>query len=485
MATSTTSTRQPTRTTDAATSPTRSITAELGLEGWQHLDPVLLASLALEAPLLLVGAHGTAKSLVAERVAGAVDAELRHYNASLLNYDDLVGIPVPADDGVSLEYLGTAGAVWDAEFVFLDEINRCRPDLQNKLFPLVHERRLAGEDLAQLRHRWAAINPPGEIDGHAYLGTEELDAALADRFWFVVPVPGWQQLRREDRVRLVLGGAAVPTGSGTAEEDERPSVLELVAAAAGAAAAVEAHHGESLANYVVSLLDQLGTADIHLSPRRARILLQAVCAVHGALLVTGADDADLGESALLTLLHALPQRASATPVQLAKVIAAHKQAWEVAVVDESGVLQQLLAEQDPVQRVRLAVDRKVDDDLLGRLTVQAVAAQQSEAARAGLAFVFARAFAERPLSPAAWGTIVDAARPILTPVTESDNVPQGERLDRVRRIDAYCAELDDAPGSQLVRAFLQGCRPWLALDDAWRKHLVEFVTLCATFGVQG
>jgi hypothetical protein len=117
--------------------------------------------------------------------------------------------------------------------------------------------------------------------------------------------------------------------------------------------------------------------------------------------------------------------------------------------------------------------------------VQAVAAQQSEASRAGLAFVFTRAFAERPLSPAAWGTIVEAARPILTPVTQSDNVPQGDQLDRVRRIEAYCAELDDAPGSQLARAFLQGTRSWLAPDDHWRKHLVDFVTLCATFGVEG
>lgn len=485
MATPTSSTRKPTRTTDAATLPTRSITAELGLQGWQHLDPVLLASLALEAPLLLVGAHGTAKSLVAERVAGAVGSKLRHYNASLLNYDDLVGIPVPADDGVSLKYLGTAGAVWDAEFVFLDEINRCRPDLQNKLFPLVHERRLAGEDLRALRHRWAAINPPGEVDGHSYLGTEELDAALADRFWFIVPVPSWQQLRREDRVRLVRGGAAVPVEAESDEDGDRPSVAELVAATAAAAEAVEAHHGEALANYVVSLLDQLGAADVLLSPRRARILLQGICAVHAAQLVTGADEAELGESALLTLLHALPQRASATPVLLAKVVAAHKQAWEVAVVDETGVLQQLLSEQDLVQRVSLAAGQHVDDDLLGRLAVQAVAAQRTEAERAGLAFIFTRAFATRPLSPAAWGTIVDAARPVLTPVAESVSVPQGEQLDRIRRIEAHCAELDDTPGSQLARAFLQGCRRWLALDDSWRKQLVEFVTRCATFGVEG
>ena len=483
MATSTN--RTPTRTTTGTTRPTRSITADLGLEGWQDLDPVLLASLALEAPLLLVGAHGTAKSLVAERVAGAVDAELRHYNASLLNYDDLVGIPVPDDDGLSLKYLGTAGAVWDAEFVFLDEINRCRPDLQNKLFPLVHERRLAGEELPQLRHRWAAINPPGEVDGNSYLGVEELDAALADRFWFIVPVPGWPQLRREDRVRLVRGGAALPPRTGTDDDPDRPTLAELVAATAAAAEAVEAHHGEALANYVVSLLDQLGAADVLLSPRRARILLQAICAVHAAELVTGADEAVLAESALLTLLHALPQRASVTPLPTAKVVAAHKQAWEVAVVDETGVLQQLLAEQDLVERVRLAVEQDLDEDLLGRLAVQAVAAQTSEAARAGLAFVFTRSLAERPLSPAAWGTIVDAARPLLTPVTVSDNIPQGDQLDRVRRIEAYCAELDGTAGSQLARAFLQGTRHWLSGDNYWRQHLVDFVTWCATFGVDG
>ena len=483
MATSTTSTRQPTRTTEAATSPTRSITAELGLKGWQHLDPVLLASLALEAPLLLIGAHGTAKSLVAERVAGAVDLELRHYNASLLNYDDLVGIPVPADDGISLKYLGTSGAVWDAEFVFLDEINRCRPDLQNKLFPLVHERRLAGEDLTRLRHRWAAINPPGEVDGHAYLGVEELDSALADRFWFVVPVPGWQQLRREDRVRLVRGGAAVPERPEDGEDP--PTLTELVSATAAATEAVEAHHGEALANYVVSLLDQLAAAGILLSPRRGRILLQAICAVHAAQLATGAEDAMLVDSAELALLHALPQRASVTPVQLAKVVAAHKQAWEVAVVDESGTIQLLLAEQDLVRRVQLAVEHEVDDDLLGRLAVQAVAAQTFAPTRAGLAFIFTRALAERPLSPSAWGTLADTARPMLVPVTKSDNVPQGVALERTRAVEAYCAELDDSPRSQLARAYLQAIRYWIAITDDWPEHLAEFLFQCDAFGVEG
>ena len=31
---------------------------ELGIVGWDHLEPVILASLATESPLLLIGRHG-------------------------------------------------------------------------------------------------------------------------------------------------------------------------------------------------------------------------------------------------------------------------------------------------------------------------------------------------------------------------------------------------------------------------------------------
>src|SRR2546430_2360060 len=93
---------------------------------WPNPPPnpaaVLLAALALEAPVLLVGPHGTAKSLVVERVAGALGLPFRHYNASLLNYDDLVGIPLPDEDGTGLRFVSTGGAIWGAGFAFFDEI---------------------------------------------------------------------------------------------------------------------------------------------------------------------------------------------------------------------------------------------------------------------------------------------------------------------------------------------------------------------------
>lgn len=112
--------------------------ARLGIVGWAPLEPVVLAALATESPVLLVGEHGTAKSLLVERLAGALGLVFRHYNASLVSYDDLVGIPLPDDHGPGLRFVGTQGAIWGAGFVFLDEISRCRPELQNKLFPLIH-----------------------------------------------------------------------------------------------------------------------------------------------------------------------------------------------------------------------------------------------------------------------------------------------------------------------------------------------------------
>ena len=180
------------------------LTKALGLEGWEKLEPVILAALASEEPLLLVGRHGAAKSFLLERLAEALELEFRCYNASLLNFDDLVGFPIPTEDKQSLRYISTPAAIWDAEVVFLDEINRTKPELQNKLFPIVHERRVQGVKLEKLRYRWAAMNPPpGDDEEEPYLGAEPLDPALADRFGFLVPVPEWGDLRKDEKRRIL------------------------------------------------------------------------------------------------------------------------------------------------------------------------------------------------------------------------------------------------------------------------------------------
>ena len=46
----------------------------LGLQGLEGIAPVLVAALATEEPLLLIGPHGTAKTLLLTRVAAALGA---------------------------------------------------------------------------------------------------------------------------------------------------------------------------------------------------------------------------------------------------------------------------------------------------------------------------------------------------------------------------------------------------------------------------
>ena len=130
----------------------------LGIVGWRHIEPCVIAALVTEAPILLIGKHGTAKSLLLERLAEALNLNFRHYNASTLNFDDLVGFPIPEDN--SIKYLRTPLDAWEAEVLFVDEISRCRVDMQNRLFPIIHEKKMQGQKLQKLRYRWSAMNPP-------------------------------------------------------------------------------------------------------------------------------------------------------------------------------------------------------------------------------------------------------------------------------------------------------------------------------------
>ena len=244
----------------------------LGLVGLGEIEPVVIAAVAAELPILLVGSHGTGKSLLLTRIAEALGLAWRHYNASLLSYDDLVGYPVPDGHG-GLDWLRTPATIWDAEAVFLDEINRCRPELQNKLFPIVHERRVQGIELTRLRHRWSAMNPVDEdAADDAYLGADPLDAALADRFAFIVPMPDWRALAPAEQERLLM--ADLRPVDGAAADAFRVAV----AAARARYLAAVAQPDPASAVYVRHALRLLDDAGLRCSPRRGAMLVRLIMA---------------------------------------------------------------------------------------------------------------------------------------------------------------------------------------------------------------
>ncbi len=53
-----------------------------------------------------------------------------------------------------IRYIETPATVWGAESVLIDEISRCKPEHQNRLFSLVHERKIQGIPITKLRYRW-------------------------------------------------------------------------------------------------------------------------------------------------------------------------------------------------------------------------------------------------------------------------------------------------------------------------------------------
>lgn len=69
----------------------------IGVVGMAPIEPVVLAALITADPLLLIGPHGTGKWFLLNRISAALGLVCRHYNASLLNFDDLVGYDTEFD----------------------------------------------------------------------------------------------------------------------------------------------------------------------------------------------------------------------------------------------------------------------------------------------------------------------------------------------------------------------------------------------------
>jgi len=67
---------------------------QLGIFGWKEEDEnLLLASLLTGDPLLLIGNHGSAKTLVANKVAEALGRRFLVYDASKAMFEDVLGYP--------------------------------------------------------------------------------------------------------------------------------------------------------------------------------------------------------------------------------------------------------------------------------------------------------------------------------------------------------------------------------------------------------
>lgn len=448
------------------------LTRPLGLAGWSALEPVVLAALASGDPMLLVGRHGTAKSFLLERLAQALGLAYRFYNASSVNFDDLVGVPVPDASGQALRYISTPTAIWGAQVVFVDEISRCRPDLANKLFPLVHERRVQGVLLEDLRYRWAAMNPPPDDDSadaqaDEYIGAEPLDPALADRFAYLIEVPGWQALTDAERREVLLdqfrGRHPFPV-----------DVPALVAQAEALFVLLQRVVPERLTEYFLVLAEARSARSAgrggDYSTRRLTLLLRSALAIHAArvVLLRQADPqsppeaVDWESSLWLAVRHGDPGLARHGTLDHAALLAMHRQAWKASGLASDNPWRQLLATPDPLERALRAIDVPgFGPDELTPLVLDGLASQPDEGLRTASALAFYLALKGEPrLHATAYETLARDVRRVLVPGTRELKLVH-PYIALGKEVQAVLAELDD-PGAR-------GARP----RHAYARNLLE------------
>jgi len=336
------------KSTSMALAARAGIFDQLGVVGFSSIEAPLLAALATDSPLLLIGPHGTAKSLLLNKIAEALDLSFRHYNASLLNFDDLVGFPLPSADG-TLQYVKTPAAIWGAGAVIFDEISRCRPDIQNKLFPIIHERKVQGLPLVGLQYRWAAMNPPDrDEDDSGYLGSEPLDTALADRFPFVIDMPAWRTFTKEQQLEVIQ------SEDQSIDPVHAQRLVQAIARTKALLALTSEAPEEGMAAYVQTMFALLLQAGIALSPRRCAMLYRACLSVNAAALAIDSK-ASVTDTTLLALRSSLPQRALGIAISEVKLLSAHKEAMRLIQLAPNDPFKAILCESNPVEKIRLAV----------------------------------------------------------------------------------------------------------------------------------
>jgi MoxR-like ATPase len=393
---------------------TRGRLAALGAYGFEAQEPVILAALATGDPILLIGRSGTGKTFLLNSISEALGLEHRHYNASLIAFDDLVGFPYPDEAKSSVRFLETPATVWGAESVLIDEISRCKPEHQNRLFSLVHERKIQGLPLDKLRYRWAAMNPcsTDQSGGEEYLGSEPLDPALADRFAVILEVGDWDVLADEDRRRVVN-----PVGEGIVSNDGGELKAHLAEWQRAFAANVD-HCPSRIVDYVCAVTTALRDGGIRLSPRRTRLIARTLVA---AAIVKGRELDALGtpaDDALFrtVLVASLPQRAWGAAPEAEKVDAAHRLAWNATMLPPRDQWLHHFHLQRPLDRKAQLLLEACPDPDTGTIAVEQLLANEPKprAAAFALAAYPAAVAGKLPIGAEAVNDLGRVALPMLT-----------------------------------------------------------------------
>ena len=422
------------------------ITEPLGLFGWSHLEPIILAALASEAPMLLIGKHGSAKSFILERLAEALKLEFRCYNASLINYDDLVGIPIPINNNTSLSYISNQSSIWDCQVVFIDELNRTKPELQNKLFPIIYDKKVQGIKLSKLKYRWAALNPPSSEDEEEdYLGAMPLDMALADRFTYIIEVPTWDDLSENDKRKMI-------NDNHLGKHEFIIDINELINKVKEEYQNLVNSKKDDITNYIITLMQLLKNSFGYFSSRRATILEDSFLYILASYKVLGISEDDYFQNAAyLHIQNTIPNIVN-NKIDKNLLINICAQALKLSKLGES-IEKKILLIDDPVNRLKSVIKNKseLNCEVINDVITSSLSSFNDEKERRAMAlFVYLSFRTNRNIYASVLETIANEIRPILKTYKHNSF----EYLPTKKIADSIVAQLNEINDNKKYKKYL-------------------------------
>jgi len=251
---------------------------ELGLFGYDAIEDVIIASLVTGDPLLLVGTHGTAKTMLCKSLSKALGLEFIAYDASKALFEDVLGFPNPysMEKGV-VDYISTPISIQGKEFVLVDELSRANYQLQGKWLEIIRSRRIMGQEIRSLKHIFGAMNPP------SYLGARPLDPALSGRFAFIVWAPAFPDLNEEAK-RAVIANLgeddALAIRSLQKDVPSNPSLLpKVVEESRSLYPDIESRYNGMIGDFILSLEKLLTSNNYQFDGRRASMVRRSILAI--------------------------------------------------------------------------------------------------------------------------------------------------------------------------------------------------------------
>jgi hypothetical protein len=173
------------------------------------------------------------------------------------------------------------------------------------------------------------------------------------------------------------------------------------------------------------------------------------------------------------------------PVDRGALLALHRQAWNIAGLNEDDPWKELLKIANPVERAAVASKTGflLTEADLSSVILEAVASRPTEEQRAAISLVLYLALrSSKRIAATASATLASQLSRVLRPFVTTHRV-YGNELQKCREVASLCSGLDDAPRNKYTPNLLNAFLPDGYADITPQDLRAEFIGLWERFGV--